>query len=304
VIALQNVSARRRPWAIKNITVEWGPGVHAVVGTPADGGPLVLAVIVGAARPHAGRARVLDAAPTDPHARPQIARVGVEPSLPDALRVDEALALAADLRGEARRAPAERLSVLGLEGLAPRPIRSLTRGEARGVALAEALSSSRVRVLVVEEPFGWSDPRAASRISEALRDKGRGGAAVVIATASLRDAGELADDSLLMNSGVVVGKTTSLQSLAGLAAGGARLTVVARDSVQARGLVAALANDPTVTAVELDVNRVRVRGTEPLALAQSCGRAAVEAGVDVVEIRSEPLSLDEARAAVTASGTP
>jgi ABC-type multidrug transport system ATPase subunit len=298
VIALDRLSARRKPVSIKSVTIDWGPGIHAVVGTPGDGCSLLLALIVGAARPRVGKVRVLDGAPTDARVRPQIARVGIDPSLPDALRVDEALALASTLRGEPPRAASERLSVLGLEALSRRPVDSLSRQEARGVALAEAVTSSRVRVVVVDEPFSSNDARAASRIIEALRAKSRSGCVVVVATASLRDAGELADDYVLLRAGAILGKTTSVRALARMAPGGARLTILARDALEAKRLVAALAGESDVAGVELEANTVKVRGPDPVTLARAAGRAASEAHVDVVEIRAEPPSLAEARAAV------
>jgi ABC-2 type transport system ATP-binding protein len=296
VIALERVSARRKSWSVRHVTIDWGPGVHAVVGTFADGCSLLLALIVGAARARTGRVRVLDGGPTDARIRPQIARLGIEPSLPEALRVDEALALAAVVRGDPPRAASERLSVLGLESLARRPLASLSRGEGRGVALAEGLTSSRVRVIAVEEPFASSDARAASRIAEALRNKGLSGCAVVVTTASVREAGDLADDCVFMRAGEVVGTTSSLQSLGGFAPGVARLVIIARDATEARGLVAALASHGAVSGVELDANLVRIRGADRLALARAAGAAAVQANSNVVEIRDEPLSLDEARA--------
>jgi len=302
VILLEGVSAQRKPWSIHDVTIDWRPGVHAVVGTFADGGPLLLGVIVGSARARVGRVRVLDGSPTDAQARTRIARVPVDPSLPDALRVDEALALAAVVRGDPSEPAEQRLSVLGLEALARRRVSSLSRGEARGVALAEAVTSPRVCVIVVEEPFVSSDSRAASHIAEALRTKSRSGSAVVVTTASLRDAGDLADDYLLMRGGAVVGRTTSVRALAGFGAGEARRVIIARDAAQARGLVAALARSPDVAGVELDANTVRIRGADPLALARAAGQAAVQADVDVVEIRGEPPSLDLARAA--AMGAP
>jgi ABC-type multidrug transport system ATPase subunit len=297
VIALDRVSARRKPVSIKNVTIDWGPGIHAVVGTLADGCSLLLALIVGAARARAGKVRVLDGAPTDARIRPQIARVGIDPSLPDALRVDEALALASVLRGDPPRAASIRLAVLGLEALSQRPVGSLSRQEARGVALAEAVTSARVRVLVLDEPFSSSDARATSRITEALRAKSRSGCAVVVATASLRDAGDLADDFVLVRAGAVLGKTTSVRALARMTPGGARMTILAPGALEAKRLVAALANELDVASVELEASTVKVRGADPTALARAAGRAAAEAHVNVVEIRAEPPSLDEARGA-------
>ena len=287
MISLEGVSARRKPASIKNVTVEWGPGVHAVIGTFSDGCALLLAVIVGAAKVQGGRIRVLDGAPTDARARPQIARVGFDPSLPDGLRVDEALALASVLRGDSPRAAPERLSVLGLEALARRPVRSLSRGEARAVALTEGLTSSRVAVLVIEEPLSSSDARTARRIVETLRDKARSGCAIVVATASLRDAGDLADDYVLMRAGTLVGQTTSVNTLASVAPDGAGLALIARDATDARRLVAALASEAEVAGVELLASVVKVRAADPVALARAVARAATQANVNVIEIRRE-----------------
>lgn len=288
MISLDGVSARRKPTSIKNVTIEWGPGVHAVVGTFSDGCALLLAVIVGAARVQGGRIRVLDGTPTDARIRTQIARVGIDPSLPDGLLVDEALALASVVRGDSPRAAHERLSVLGLEALARRPVRSLSRGEARGVALTEGLTSSRVRVLVIEEPLSSSDARTASRIVTTLRDKGRSGCAIVVTTSSLRDAGELADDYVLMRAGALVGKATSAQTLASITPEGATLAVIARDATDARRLVATLASEAEIAGVELDANVVKVRAAEPVALARAVARAATGANINVIEIRREP----------------
>jgi ABC-2 type transport system ATP-binding protein len=290
MIVLENVSAQRKPFALTNISLTWEAGIHAVMGTAADGCGLLLALLVGAARAHSGRMRVLGGSPTDASVRPQVARVGIDPSIPEALRVDEVLALAAAIRGEPNRAAAERLSVLGLETLARRPVRSLSRGESRGVALAEAVTSSRVRVLVIEEPLAASDPRAASLIPEVLRERSRSGCTVVFSTASPHDASEIADDYVLMQRGALAGAATSLHALTGFAPGGARLVVVARDVAGARALVAALADDREgdIAGVEQEASTVRVRGSDPTALARAAARASDKANVDVIEMHDEP----------------
>jgi ABC-2 type transport system ATP-binding protein len=297
VISLEGASARRKPVSIKNVDLEWGPGLHAVVGTFGDGCALLLAVLVGAAPLARGRVRVLGRPPTDPESRTQIARVGIEPSLPDALRVDEALDLASRVRGDAPRGAVGRLALLGIEALAPRPVRSLSRGEARGVAMVEALTSARVRVLVVEEPFASSDTRVAGRIVEGFREKSQSGCAIVFTTSSLRDASDLADDYVLLSAGRLLGAPTPVRALAGVSLGTAYTVIVARDGAEARQIAAALSAQPGVAGFELDANTVRLRGGDPVALARAAGRAVTEANVSIVEIRSESPSLDDARTA-------
>jgi ABC-2 type transport system ATP-binding protein len=302
MIALEDVSVVRKPLALAGVTLNWGQGVHSVIGTQRDGGPLLLALLGGAARPRAGRLRVLEGLPTQASIRKQVARLSLDTALPEALRVGEALAMAAAIRGEPPRSAADRLSVLALEGLETRLLRSISRAEARSVALVEALTSSQVRVLLVEEPLVGMDTRATGRIPQALRARAQAGCAVIVATASLRDAGELADDHVFLHRGSVVGVTSSLEALAGFSNEGARLRVVTRDLASARALVAAVARENDIDAVEHDGISVSIRGRDILALARAAGRAATSAQIDPVELRVQAPTLDEARAA--AAGTP
>jgi ABC-2 type transport system ATP-binding protein len=292
VITLQGVAARRAPLALASLSLSWDAGVHAVVGTPDDGGPLLLALVAGAARVRSGTVRVLDGSPADAVTRARIAWVPLEPALPEALRVRELLSLAASVRGDADSDGTKRLAALGIEALAPRVVRSLSREEARAVALAEALTSPRVRVLLLEEPLVAVDPRAAARLPEVLRARGRDGCAALVATASLRDAGELADDHVFLRAGAVVGHVASIGELAGLVPGGARIRVVASDP---QALQAAVANEAAVEAVARRDGALVARGRDATELAAAVNRAIVASGVDVVEMLIEPPTLEQLR---------
>jgi ABC-2 type transport system ATP-binding protein len=288
VIAVEDVAARRRPLALSKISCVWQAGSHAVIGARGDGGSLLLALVAGLAQPRSGRIRVLDGAPSDAAVRRQIAFVPLEPALPEAMRVRDALALAAAVRKETGRDVVERLAVLGVETLAERRVRSLSRPEARAVAIAEALTSSSVRVVLIEEPLVGIDPRAVGRVPEALRRRGRDGCAVVVTTASMRDAGELADDWISLRGGAIVGQAACVDTLVEAAADGANLRVVLRHADEVRALVAALAQEGDVEAIERDEGSVRLRGRDAAALARAAGRAAVEADVDIAELRIDP----------------
>jgi ABC-type multidrug transport system ATPase subunit len=297
-VATASLVARRGRVALSAISAEWGPGAHAILGTADDGGPLLLSVIAGRVAPRSGRARVLGEDPRHRSVRPRVAHVPMEVALPDALRVDEALALAATLRGEPARDAVARLAPLGIEALAQRAVRSLPLAEARAVALAEALTSEAVRVVLVEEPFAAMDARAAGRVANLLRARADAGVVVVVATASVGDAADVADDHLLLRRGAVVRRGGSDDALVGFWHDGdqARLRVVMRDAEDGRALAAALARQPEVLGVERLVGAVCARGRDAEPLAQAAARAAIEAGVDVTELRFDPPSLDEARA--------
>lgn len=302
MISLRSVIARRAPLARTSLTLGWGPGLHAIVGTVADGGPALLALLAGRERVRTGELRVLDRSPDDAAVRPQIALVPMAPPLPEAMRVHEVLALAADLRSEAPTPAVQRLAVLGVEALAPRTVRSLSHDEARAVTLAEALTSTRVRVLLLDEPLVSLDPRAAGRLPGLLRERARQGMTVVLATASVRDAGELADNHVVLRDGAVLGHAASLDALSAFTLRGARVRVLASDPL---ALVAALAREPEIEAVARRDGVVVARGKDARVLAQAVSRAVLAAGVELVEMRLEPPSLDDARAAVAgvAQGT-
>ena len=292
MITLDGVAARRAPLALSNISVTWGPGVHALLGARADGGPLLLALIAGTIRPRVGRVRVLEGAPTDAAVRPQVAFVPLEPALPGAMRVAEVFQIAAAIRGEPKPDVADRLGALGLATLAARAVGTLSREEARAVAVAEAITSMRVRVLLIEEPLLSLDARAVSRLPELLRERSRSGWTIVVATSSVRDAAELADDCVLLRAGVVVGQSSCVDLFARSSAPSARLRIVTSDS---RALAAALAREERVDAVARRDTSVTVRGRDLLELARAAARAVVASGVALIELRIEPPSLDETR---------
>ena len=289
MIALEGVAAKRKPLALSSVSVTWEAGTHAVVGARGDGAPLLLALVAGRARPRSGQVRVLGGSPTDAAVRRQIALVPLEPSLPEAMRVREALALAAAIRQDPARDPAATLAVLGVESLAERPVGSLSRAEARAVALAEALASPTVRVLLVEEPLLAIDPRAAGRVPEALRKRARDGGAVILATGSMRDAGELADDWIALRAGTIVGRAACVDSLAtrGPDADGAVLRIVLRDATEAPALIGALTNEAEVDLVEREEGALRLCGRDATQLARALGRAALEAGVEIAQLQLE-----------------
>jgi ABC-2 type transport system ATP-binding protein len=287
VIVLEGVSARRAPLALASLSLAWQAGSHAVVGSRDDGGSLLFELVAGLARPRAGRVRVLDAAPTDAEVRRQVALVPLEPPLPEAMRVREALATAAAIRGDASGDGSARLAVLGVEALVDRAVRSLSRAEARAVALAEAVTSTRVRVLLVEEPLVAIDPRAATRIPGALRERAAAGCAVVVSTGSIRDAVDLADDLLFLRGGVAR-ETSVADALAGPWVDGVHLRILLQGAADAQALVATLARDADVESIERDGGLLRLRGRDATSLSRAASRAAVEAEVDVVELRFDP----------------
>jgi ABC-type multidrug transport system ATPase subunit len=173
-------------------------------------------------------------------------------------------------------------------------------------ALAEAVTSPTVRVLLVEEPLIAMDPRAVGLVAEALRRRGRDGCAVVVTTASMRDTSELSDDWIALRGGAIDSSGACVDALSVLGPEGANLRVVLRDAREVSALVAALGRESDVDAIERDEGAVRLRGRDAAALARAAGRAAVEADVDIAELRIDAPPVPGARNAnqLAAGGIP
>jgi ABC-type multidrug transport system ATPase subunit len=267
-------------------------GSFALVGRPEDGASVALALAAGRERPARGKVTLAGRSAAD--AARAVGYVPLEPELPDALGVAEVLDLAADIRGEKRVRPAERLALLGLERLAPRRMRTLSRPETRAVALCEALTSSAVRAVLVDEPFAQMALEARSELARALRGRAQAGVLVVVATASPRDARAVADAYAVFAGGRLLRTGTMLDPLLASADGAATLRATVSD---ARALAAALATDASVASLLVEERSVLVTGPTPTELARAVQRAVLATGVGVEAIAPETLSLERLQAA-------
>lgn len=291
--------------SLASVSLQARAGVLAIVGARNDGTSLLFDVIEGKVRPSAGRVLVLGVAPDQ--ARARVARVSMDAPLPDAVRVEEICAIAADLRGEPRRPAAERLDVLGAGALAKRRASTLSVDERRTVAFAIALTS-RADVLLVEEPLAAVDPVAPGLIIEALRARAAN-ACVLVTTASPRDATRVGDRLGLLTAGAFmpiapghahVGVGDDLASIRVLVA-------PAHGKAGAASLVTALGEHEAVLRVESSsaptasgAGVVTAFGRDLALLASAVTRAIASARVDVELVEPSTLPLDAIRAAMAA----
>lgn len=295
-----DIAATRQQAILANITFTWERGILAILGAPFDGTSLLLSILAGQARPKSGRTAI----------RGTFAHVPIDVVLPDALRVEEACDLSAELRGEPRRPPVERLAPLGLEALAKRRTNSLSAAEARGVALAIALASS-AQTLLVEEPLAMIEPTVPSRVVAALRARAAAGACILMTTASVRDATRTADQLAVLTRGVYAPLPPAL---AHVGPQGAGIRVVIAPTADARthatALVGALAEHAAIASIEAGSTgphglhapsiAVHARGPDLVALATAVTHAIAKARVAVDAIETGVMPLDAIRATLAA----
>ncbi len=292
MIELEGVTARLAPLALAPVRATLGPGVTALLGAAEDGVSLLLAVLAGRERPRGGALRVLGG--TLAASRRAIGYVPLDATLPAGMRVEDVLDLGARVRGEKAEPATTRLETLGIAALATRRVDSLAQEEVRAVALAEALTSTATRVILVEEPFLKMDPRASAEVARRLRARAAAGACVVIGTASPREARSLASQVLLFERGTLVRQGSHVDAVA---MHGSRGTALRITSPMARELGAALARERDVRRVTTGDDTLLARGDDARSLAEAVARAAKATGALVSAMQIEPLALDEIRAA-------
>jgi ABC-type multidrug transport system ATPase subunit len=294
VIDLTGVVARVPPVALHPLTVQLGPGAFALLGGRADGPSIVLGVVAGRLPFRGGSARVLRFAPGDPRLRKSVAQVPLDVALPAPLRVGEALALAARIRGEPAREARIRLEPFGIAALADRAIHSLSREEARAVAFAEALTSTAT-ILLLEEPLAAVDSRALGAIADSLRARARAGACVVVATGSTRDARTLADEVLTFERGHLLRRAPATDPLVLAGPRGANVRVVASD---AKRLATALTAEDAIRHVAVEAGVLVAGGADVVSVAAAIARAALREKITLDVVRADLLREDELRSAI------
>ena len=153
-----------------------------LLGENASGKSTVIGLVVGLLAPDRGSVTIAGVRLDIDRAR-ALAHVGYVPDRPDFpghLRVDEWLALVASLR-RAAVPEGETLAPLRIEEVMRAPIRALSLGQKRRVAIASALVG-HPRLLVLDEPTNGLDAAALASVTEALQAHAASDGALLCAT--------------------------------------------------------------------------------------------------------------------------
>jgi len=274
------------------------PGLNVVLGAPRDGTDTLARLFSGIERPRRGTALVAGTAPwTTPSTRARVGALLSDEPAADASSFHALVSRVQALRGD----PGDARSLLaehGLEGVAgSRPDRA-TPEVRRHVALALALSVREPLALVLHEPFAVGPRAVRARTRTALVEAAAAGVAVLVLTASPRDASELGGRVVLLDGGRFVRRPGPV--LATELAPGRGIVLRVRAST-VRALVASLAQESAVASVEWDAqlaeDEVTVRGPDADAVALAVLRAVRATGAELRAIEPVLPALDVARVA-------
>lgn len=193
--------------AVRDASFTVQPGsVTALIGPNGSGKTTLLLMLATLLRPDAGTIRI---AGHDPVADPRAVRQAMG-WMPDVLgswgtvtvrRALEVTGRLYELTPEQARARASALiELVGLQELADRPSRVLSRGQKQRLSLARALVHEP-RVLLLDEPASGLDPAARVELRELVRRLAGDGVAVLVSSHVLAELDEMADAAVYLDRG-------------------------------------------------------------------------------------------------------
>lgn len=156
---------------LRALTLTLHPGeLLWVRGANGRGKTSLLRVLAGLAAPEAGRVERRGASLYIGHAN----------AINGDLAVGEALDFVARLQGQQAGQAEAALRRAGLQGLRDRPVRTLSQGQRRRVALARLFLQPSAALWILDEPFDALDAEAAALLSRTLADQAGAGGAIVL----------------------------------------------------------------------------------------------------------------------------
>lgn len=272
--------------------------IFGIVGPNGAGKTTTIECLEGLRRPDSGTIRVLDQDPW--RARRQLAgAIGVqlqESTLPDRLRVGEALTLFAALYPRSLDLR-ELLMHLGLADQIHTPFAKLSGGQKQRLFLALALVHDP-RVLFLDELSTGLDPHARRVVWELIRTIRDRGKTILLSTHLMEEAEELCDRVAVFFRGRIVALDTPSRLIARVV-GGLRISL----HLPAGTPLPPLTQLPGVRSVETENETLTIRAEDDRGVA-AVVQTLVQAGVPLRDLRVSSGRLEDAYLALTGADTP
>lgn len=271
---------------VHGVTLLVHPGVHAFLGTPADGTAALCEMLCGRRRPRAGAVLLHGREPwRSPRARAHIGALLGQPDLPPVRKVEQVIAM--------HGLTVAALHDFGAGALAGRTLRSLELAEARAVELSLALALADPQALVLYEPFTECGPIDRALVRARLAARAAAGVCVVLAVSARSDVEGLAEIVHVLDAGRLVSSTR------GWGADRRELCIWLTERSAARRFAAALGERPELSAVRLrqlaeGPTLVAVEGADLAAASLAVAEVVAAQGVAVSAMRTAPAAIVDA----------
>lgn len=198
---------RNRVVAVDNLNLKVRNNqVFGLLGPNGSGKTTILKMLLGLLHPTKGRAVVLGGDGRDPKISTQIGFLPEESYLYPYLNARETLDFYGRLFGLNRRVRKSRIDALldmvGLAGMANRPVGTFSKGMARRIGLAQALINDP-KLLILDEPTSGLDPIGTRQIKDLIIELAKRGKTVLLSSHLLADAEEVCDRVVILYGGLV-----------------------------------------------------------------------------------------------------
>ena len=207
---------RPRVRALHPLTLELPRGeILGLLGPNGAGKSTTIKLLLGLLHPTRGMARLLGGSPRDPAVRARVGYLPEETRLFRFLSPRETLDLFGRLHGltrpERRRRADELLRMVGLERNADRPVGEFSKGMARRIGLAVALTGDP-DLLILDEPTSGLDPLGTRDMKDLVLELRQRGRTVLLSSHLLDDVEDVADRVAILYGGKLVrlGRTHEL----------------------------------------------------------------------------------------------
>ncbi|MEJ5223495.1 MAG: ATP-binding cassette domain-containing protein [Anaerolineales bacterium] len=287
----KDYGARR---AIDNLTFDANQGeIVGFLGPNGAGKTTTMRILTGYMPPSAGQATVAgyDVVTESLEVRKRVGYLPETVPLYTDMTVYDYLKFMADLRHlpNAEEIVYETLEMVKLDERAEGYIGNLSKGMRQRVGLAQALLH-RPEVLILDEPTIGLDPVQIIEVRNVIREIGKE-RTVLLSTHILSEAQQLCDRVLIINKGKIVAEDTPQALQARLQGGQTHVLRVRADAPKAAEAIRSVAGITGITV--LDDGGVEFRQDGEQDLRPEVARAVIAAGLDLLELRSTNLSLED-----------
>lgn len=189
---------------LKGLDLELPAGrITGLVGPNAAGKSTFIKSVLGLVHPDGGTLSVLGTpVGTDPGYRNRVGYMPQAASFPENLTGREVLEMVRDLRGEDSATDLSLLASFGLESELNKRVRTLSGGTRQKLS-AQLAFLFRPALLILDEPTAGLDPIASGVLKEKLAESRDAGVTVLLASHTLSELEEVADDIVFLLEGRV-----------------------------------------------------------------------------------------------------
>jgi len=190
---------------LRGVNLEFHPGVTAILGVNGAGKSTLLNIAAGITRPRRGRVEINGVSLLEKRKRvlPQVALMPQSSDYPANLSAIEIVEWIAWMRGAkagaSRKSAADALSAVGLGTVANQKFKKLSGGMRRRIALAQALVTNPL-ILLLDEPSTGLDPAQRRVMVELIRQRS---GTVILSSHIMEDVRDLAQRVIVLHDGSV-----------------------------------------------------------------------------------------------------